>query len=90
MVEEKKFRNDFHNLLNMGALFLLDMLVPAQRHLLLASKCQNRCSRKRYCLNKQITWDAKLIFVLFLLTQRTVFLGVRLLEENLLIVRQAF
>lgn len=51
--EENKFRNNFHHLLNIAALFLLDTLVAAQRHLLLASKCQNRCSRMHYCL-KQI------------------------------------
>lgn len=33
--DEKKFRNYFYNLLNTGAIFLLDMLVAAQRHRLL-------------------------------------------------------
>lgn len=35
-------------------------------------------------------WDAKRIFVLFLVIQCVVILGVRLLEKNLVIVRQAF
>lgn len=35
-------------------------------------------------------WDAKLNFVLFLVIQYVVILGVRLLEKNLIFVRQAF
>lgn len=33
--DKKNFRNNFHNLLNIGAIFLLDTLVAAQRHQLL-------------------------------------------------------
>lgn len=53
MGEEKKCRNNFHHFLKIAILFLVDMLVAAQRYLLLASKCQNRCSRMLYHL-KQI------------------------------------